>query len=166
MLWSRRKQRSQAAFARDGFRRRLQHLHLVWIWNGGGGRGHLPNLARCGPTGWAGSRRDEPSRPDVCLHRSWFKGIEADAGRYSLCGRTGVRRNFPRGTPQLVLVWPDRLGEKHAEWRCYTPTQVVGLLERAGLRFRGAYQGLSKNRYKAEGPEVGGRLAVIAVRDK
>jgi 2-polyprenyl-3-methyl-5-hydroxy-6-metoxy-1,4-benzoquinol methylase len=72
------------------------------------------------------------------------------------------------GVVHLNWYWsgPIGSGEKHAEWRCYTPTQVVGLLERAGLRFGGAYQGLSKNRYKAEGPEVGGRLAVIAVRDR
>ena len=71
------------------------------------------------------------------------------------------------GAVRLNWYWsgPTGSGEKHAEWRCYTPTQIVGLLERAGLRFQGAYQGLSKNRYKAEGSEVGGRLAVIAVRD-
>ncbi|MEO8052021.1 MAG: methyltransferase domain-containing protein [Acidobacteriota bacterium] len=71
------------------------------------------------------------------------------------------------GVVRLNWYWsgPSGSGEKHAEWRCYTPTQIVGLLERAGLRFAGAYQGLSKNHYKAEGPEVGGRLAVIAMRD-
>lgn len=56
-------------------------------------------------------------------------------------------------------------GEKHAEWRCYTPTQIVELLRRAGLRFTGAYKGLSKTPYRAEGPEAGGRLAVVAVRE-
>lgn len=71
------------------------------------------------------------------------------------------------GVVHLNWYWsgPIGSGEKHAKWRCYTPTQIVGLLERAGLRFAGAYQGLSKNRYKAEGPDVGGRLAVVAVRD-
>jgi hypothetical protein len=70
------------------------------------------------------------------------------------------------GVVRLNWYWsgPMGSGEKHAEWRCYTPTQIVGLLERADLRFAGAYQGLSKNPYKAEGPEVGGRLAVVAVR--
>ena len=56
-------------------------------------------------------------------------------------------------------------GEKHAEWRCYTPTQIVEMLQRAGLRFVGAYKGLSKTPYKAEGQEAGGRLAVVALRD-
>ena len=70
------------------------------------------------------------------------------------------------GVVQLHWYWsgPKSSGEKHAEWRCYTPTQIVGLLERAGLRFTGAYKGLSKTPYKAEGPQAGGRLAVVAVR--
>jgi len=57
-------------------------------------------------------------------------------------------------------------GEKHAEWRCYTPTQIVEMLELAGLRFASAHKGLSKAPYKAEGPEAGGRLAIVAVRDE
>lgn len=61
---------------------------------------------------------------------------------------------------------PGGSGEKHARWRCYTPTEIVGLLERAGLRFEGAYKGLSKVPYKAEGPEAGGRLAVVASREE
>ena len=71
------------------------------------------------------------------------------------------------GVVHMNWYWfgPIGSGEKHAEWRCYTPTQIVGLLERVGLRFAGAYQGLTKNPYRAEGVEVGGRLAVIGVRD-
>jgi 2-polyprenyl-3-methyl-5-hydroxy-6-metoxy-1,4-benzoquinol methylase len=71
------------------------------------------------------------------------------------------------GVVRLNWYWsgPAGSGEKHAEWRCYTPTQIVGLLERAGLRFIGAYQGLSKNPYRAEGAEVGGRLAVVCGRE-
>ncbi len=71
------------------------------------------------------------------------------------------------GVVHLNWYWSGSMGsgEKHAEWRCSTPTQIVGLLERAGLRFAGAYRGLSKTPYKAEGPEVGGRLSVVAVRE-
>jgi 2-polyprenyl-3-methyl-5-hydroxy-6-metoxy-1,4-benzoquinol methylase len=71
------------------------------------------------------------------------------------------------GVVSLNWYWsgPSGSGEKHAKWRCYTPTQIVALLERAGLRFAGAYQGLSKIPYAAEGPEAGGRLAVVAVRE-
>jgi len=72
------------------------------------------------------------------------------------------------GVVNLNWYWsgPSGSGEKHAKWRCYTPTQIVSLLERAGLRFLGAYKGLSKIPYKAEGPEAGGRLAVIAMREE
>jgi 2-polyprenyl-3-methyl-5-hydroxy-6-metoxy-1,4-benzoquinol methylase len=71
------------------------------------------------------------------------------------------------GVVRLNWYWsgPMGSGEKHAEWRCYTPTQIIALLERAGLRFAGAYKGLSKTPYRAEGPEAGGRLAVVAVRE-
>lgn len=71
------------------------------------------------------------------------------------------------GIEHLNWYWsgPQGRGEKHAEWHCYTPTQIVNLLQRAGLRFTVAYKGLSKVPYKAEGPEAGGRLAVVAVRD-
>ena len=71
------------------------------------------------------------------------------------------------GVVSLNWHWsgPAGSGEKHAQWRCYTPTQMVGLLERAGLQLLGAYQGLSKTPYKAQGPDAGGRLALIAVRE-
>lgn len=70
------------------------------------------------------------------------------------------------GVVRLNWYWsgPSGSGEKHAQWRCYTPTQIVDLLRSAGLHFEGAYKGLSKTPYKAEGPDAGGRLAVVAVR--
>lgn len=70
------------------------------------------------------------------------------------------------GVARLNWYWsgPAGAGEKHATWRAYTPTEIVKLLESAGLRFTGAFQGLSKTPFRAEGPDVGGRLAVIAVR--
>lgn len=71
------------------------------------------------------------------------------------------------GIVRLNWYWsgPMGSGEKHAEWRSYTPTQIVDLLRRAGLTFAGAYEGLSKTPYKAKGREAGGRLAVVAVRE-
>ena len=70
------------------------------------------------------------------------------------------------GVVHLNWHWsgPGGSGEKHAAWRCYTPTQIIDLLGRAGLHFTGAYKGLSKTPYRAEGPEAGGRLAAVAVR--
>jgi SAM-dependent methyltransferase len=95
---------------------------------------------------------------------------------------TGASRRLPDGTlfidePEFDAIsgvvrlnwyWrgPNGSGEKHAEWRCYTPTEIVSLLERAGLRFTGAFKSLSKIPYKAEGQEAGGRIAVVAVRDE
>ena len=71
------------------------------------------------------------------------------------------------GVMRLNWYWsgPKDSGEKHAEWRCYTPTQIVGLLQQAGLRFTAAYKGLSKTPYEAESAEAGARLAVVAVRE-
>jgi SAM-dependent methyltransferase len=71
------------------------------------------------------------------------------------------------GVVHLNWYWsgPRGSGEKHAEWRCYTPTQIVEMLQRAGLRLAAAYKGLSRTAYKAEGPEAGGRLAIVAVRE-
>jgi SAM-dependent methyltransferase len=71
------------------------------------------------------------------------------------------------GVATLNWYWsgPTGSGEKHAQWRCYTPTEIVAMLQRAGLRFAGAYKGLSKTPYRAEGAEAGGRLAVIGVRE-
>jgi 2-polyprenyl-3-methyl-5-hydroxy-6-metoxy-1,4-benzoquinol methylase len=71
------------------------------------------------------------------------------------------------GVVRLDWYWsgPGHTGEKHGEWRCYTATQIVDLLRRAGLHFTGAYKGLSKTPYRAEGPDAGGRLAVIGVRE-
>jgi SAM-dependent methyltransferase len=72
------------------------------------------------------------------------------------------------GVMSLHWYWsgPMGSGEKHAQWRCYTPTEIVRLLESAGLHFIGAYKGFSKAPYRAEGPDAGGRLTVIGVRPK
>lgn len=70
------------------------------------------------------------------------------------------------GVVQLNWYWsgPAGSGEKHAQWRSYTATEIVELLEQADLRVAGAYKGLSKVPYKAERPDAGGRLAIVAVR--
>jgi SAM-dependent methyltransferase len=70
------------------------------------------------------------------------------------------------GVVTLNWYWsgPSGSGEKHASWRCYTPTQIVGLLERAGLHFEAAHAGLTKTPYSGNGPTAGGRLAIVATR--
>ena len=72
------------------------------------------------------------------------------------------------GIVTLNWYWsgPNGSGEKHAKWRCYTPTEIVRLLESAGLRLMGAYKGLSKLPFRADGPDAGGRLAVIGLREE
>jgi SAM-dependent methyltransferase len=72
------------------------------------------------------------------------------------------------GVVTLNWYWssPNGSGEKHARWRCYTPTEIVRLLESAGLRVIGTYKGLSKTPYAADRPDVGGRLGVIAIREE
>jgi SAM-dependent methyltransferase len=71
------------------------------------------------------------------------------------------------GVVTLNWYWsgPGGAGEKHARWRCYTPTEILRLLQRAGLSITGAYSGLTKTPFAAVGPEVGGRLAVVARRE-
>ena len=72
------------------------------------------------------------------------------------------------GVVALNWYWsgPGGSGEKRANWRCYTPTEIVRLLESVGLRFVAAYKGLSKVAYTAEGTEPPGRLTVVAVRQE
>ena len=123
---------------------RLQYLHVLWIWNGGRRYCDISKLASGRPARRSGNCGDEPSGLDVCFHCTRLKVVDADAGRHDLRGRTNFRRDLRRSEPQLVLVGTSGLREKHAQWRCYTPTQIVGMLERAGLRFAGAYKGLSK----------------------
>lgn len=71
------------------------------------------------------------------------------------------------GIVTLNWYWwgPRGSGEKHLQWRCYTPTQLVAMLQNAGLRFTGAYKGLSTTPFNAEGPDAGGRIAIVATRE-
>jgi hypothetical protein len=55
-------------------------------------------------------------------------------------------------------------GQKAASLRIYTVTELVRLVERAGLRFRSAHRGCSPEPFVAEGPEMGGRVALVAER--
>ena len=50
------------------------------------------------------------------------------------------------GVVTLNRYWsgPNGSGEKYATWRCYSPTEIVALLENAGLHLIGTYRGLSK----------------------
>jgi SAM-dependent methyltransferase len=105
-------------------------------------------------------------------HRDLMCAFIARGARQSLRLPDGTlfvdESDFDAISGVVCLNWywsgPAGSGEKHAHWRAYTPTQIVDLLRRAGLRFDGAYKGLSKTPYKAVGPDAGGRLAVVALR--
>ena len=60
---------------------------------------------------------------------------------------------------------PGGRGEKSASLRLYTATELVGLMQTAGLRFRSAHRGYSLEPFKGEGMDMGGRLAILAERE-
>ncbi len=69
-----------------------------------------------------------------------------------------------RGRVNTTWYWsgPHGSGHKSASIRIYTPTELVCLLERAGLELRSTHAGLSSEPYRPEGPEMGGRIALVA----
>lgn len=70
------------------------------------------------------------------------------------------------GRIRATWYWsgPDGSGQKSASFRIYTATELVRLLEQAGFQFRSAHAGCSVKPFTAEGPEMGGRLGVLARR--
>jgi SAM-dependent methyltransferase len=60
---------------------------------------------------------------------------------------------------------PSGQGSRSASLRLYSATELVALLERAGLRYVGAYKGCSTEPFVAKGQDMGGRLAVLMQRD-
>jgi hypothetical protein len=59
---------------------------------------------------------------------------------------------------------PAGQGKKSASLRVYTGTELVRLLERAGLCFRSAHRGCSPEPFRAEGADLGGRIGLLAER--
>jgi len=70
-----------------------------------------------------------------------------------------------RVTTSWYWSGPTGSGNKSASLRLYSATEMVALMPKAGLRFRSAHHGCSPQPFKAEGPEMGGRLAILAQRD-
>jgi SAM-dependent methyltransferase len=60
---------------------------------------------------------------------------------------------------------PAGAGEKAASLRIYTITELVKLVEAAGLRFCALHPGCSAEPYKAAGPDMGGRAGILARRE-
>ncbi len=69
-----------------------------------------------------------------------------------------------RGRVETSWHWsgPSGEGRKSASLRVYSATELVRLLERAGLRFRSAHRGCSPEPFRVEGPDLGGRLGLLA----
>lgn len=70
------------------------------------------------------------------------------------------------GRVNTTWYWsgPAGHGSKSASLRIYTVTELIQLLESSGLRFVSAHAGCSKQEFKAEGPEMGGRIALLMER--
>jgi SAM-dependent methyltransferase len=59
---------------------------------------------------------------------------------------------------------PRGSGQKTMSIRLYAAPELVALVERAGLRFCSAHRGCSLEPFKAEAPDMGGRLGILAER--
>jgi SAM-dependent methyltransferase len=69
------------------------------------------------------------------------------------------------GRVETTWYWCGPRGSrtKSASFRVYSATELIHLMGRAGLRFRSAHQGCSPEPFKGEGPDMGGRLGILAV---
>jgi hypothetical protein len=70
------------------------------------------------------------------------------------------------GRMETTWYWsgPTGSGAKPASLRVYTITELVRLLERAGLRLRAAMNPSSGEPFVAHGPNLGGRVLLVAER--
>ena len=71
-------------------------------------------------------------------------------------------------TGRVETCWhwsgPAGAGKKSASLRLYTASELVALMERAGLKFRSAFAGCTTRPFEASGETMGGRLAILAER--
>jgi SAM-dependent methyltransferase len=71
------------------------------------------------------------------------------------------------GRVNTTWYWsgPHVNGSKRASLRVYCATELVALLQRAGLRYVAAYKGCSTEPFVAKGQDMGGRLALLTQRE-
>lgn len=71
------------------------------------------------------------------------------------------------GRIETTWYWsgPGGSGQKSASLRIYTATELVRLIEQAGLKFRSLYDGCSATPFVSTGPETAWRLGILAVRE-
>ena len=70
------------------------------------------------------------------------------------------------GRVETTWYWsgPTGKGRKSASLRLYTATELIQLLQSSGLRFLSAYRGCSLEPFQSEGPDLGGRIAILTER--
>lgn len=70
------------------------------------------------------------------------------------------------GRIETCWYWsgPQGSEKKRASLRVYTITELVKLMERAGLRFRSAVRGCSTEPFETKGEDAGGRVGIVAER--
>ena len=70
------------------------------------------------------------------------------------------------GRAETTWHWagPAGAGAKSSSMRIYCLTELVRLLSAAGLRLRSAHRGCSPDPFVFEGPDAGGRVALLAER--
>lgn len=70
------------------------------------------------------------------------------------------------GRIETTWYWsgPSGQGRKSASLRIYTATELIRMVEDAGFRFKAAHAGCSPHPFVGEGPEMGGRLGLLAGR--
>ncbi len=68
------------------------------------------------------------------------------------------------GRVETTWYWsgPRGSGQKSASIRMYTITELVALMRRAGLELVAAHRGCSTAPFKSEGPDLGGRVGLLA----
>src|SRR5271165_6405494 len=70
------------------------------------------------------------------------------------------------GRVSVTWFWsgPGGSGQKSASIRSYSATELVALIERAGLRFRSAHRGCSPQPFNFGPPDFSARLGILAER--
>jgi SAM-dependent methyltransferase len=70
------------------------------------------------------------------------------------------------GRVNTAWYWagPSGQGSKTASLRMYTVTELIAMLQAAGLHFVSAHPGCSTETWQASGPEMGGRIAILTER--
>jgi SAM-dependent methyltransferase len=71
------------------------------------------------------------------------------------------------GRVETTWYWsgPGGSGQKSGSIRAYTATELVRIVEAAGLRLRSSHDGCSTEPFVAPGSAIGGRLGLLAVRE-